>query len=170
MFCVNPMMSGLERLPVMIVIQTDGVLGSVVTGGQARWVSTVSPGVASVPSVATTVGQEGHEGCWWRGLAWVMVGHLVGVAVIVAGVVRVEMRPLGGSGGRGQGLLTLSTVHLTGASRRWSRRSHQVVSDLPRLLHTGALLLLPPHHADDDADQEEDRHYGETHHQDHHER
>ena len=91
MFCVNPVMWRLERLPVMIVIQTDGVLGPVVTGGQARWVSTVSPGVGSVPSVASTVGQEGPEGCRWRGLARGMVGHLVGVAVVVTGVVRVEM-------------------------------------------------------------------------------
>ena len=91
MFCVNPVMWRLERLPVMIVIQTDGVLGPVVTGGKARWVSTVSPGVGSVPSVASTVGQEGPEGCWWRGLARVVVGHLVGVAVVVTGVVRVEM-------------------------------------------------------------------------------
>ena len=55
-FCVNPVLGRLERLPVMIVIQTDGVLGSVVAGGQAGWVSTVGPGVGSVPSVATTVG------------------------------------------------------------------------------------------------------------------
>ena len=93
-----------------------------------------------------------------------MVGHLVGVAVIVTRVVRVEMGPLCGGGGRRQGLLALGTVHLTGACRRW--RSHQVVSDLPWLLHTGALLLLPPHHADDDADQEDDHHHREADHED----
>ena len=164
--CESLVVARLERLPVMIVIHTDGVRGPVVTGCETRRVATVSPGVGGVPSVPGTVGQEGPEGCWWRGFARVMVGlvgHLVGVAVIITGVVRVEMGPLCGGGGRGQGLLTLATVHLTGGwSWSRSRGSHQVVSDLPWLLHTGALLLLPPHHADDDADQEDDGHHREA--------
>ena len=101
-FCVNPVVGRLERLPVMIVIdRLPGVLRPVVTGCEAGRVSTVCPGVGGVPSVARAVGQEGPEGCWWRGLPRVMVvGHLVGVAVVVTGVVRVEVRPLGRGGGR----------------------------------------------------------------------
>ena len=158
----------LERLPVMIVIHTDGMLGPVVTGCQTRRMATISPGVGRVPGGVARE-EEGSEGCRRRGLARVvMVGHLVCVAVIVTGVLCVEVRPLGGGGGRRQGLLALPSVNLTGGwsrSRR-GRRWHQVVSHLPGLLNTGALLLLPPHHADDDADQEDDHHHREADHED----
>ena len=162
-FCVNPEVCRLERLPVMIVIhRLTRVMRPVVTGCETGRVATVCPRVGGVPSVSRPVGQEGAEGCRWRGLARVMVGHLVGVAVIVTGVVRVEMWPLGGGRGRGQGLLALVTVNLTGGRGR-SSRSHQVVSHLPWLLHTGALLLLPPYDdADDDADEEDDHHHREA--------
>ena len=92
----------------------------------------------------------------------VVVGHLVRVAVVVGGVVRVEVGPLGGGRGRRQGLLRLVAVHLTAGGS-----GHQVVPHLAHLLHHRALLLLPLHHADDDADQQEDRHHRETHHEDH---
>ena len=168
-FCVNPVVWRLERLPVMVVIhRLPGVMRPVVTGCETGRVSAVWPGVGGVPGVSRPVGQEGPEGCWRRGLARVVVGHLVGVAVVVAGVVRVEMWPLGGGGRGGQWLLTLVTVNLTGGRGR-GRRSHQVVPHLPRLLHAGALLLLPPHDdADDDADEEDDHHHREADHEDQH--
>ena len=86
------MMLRLERLPVMIVIHTDGVLGPVVTGCETRRVATISPWVSRVPSaIARTIGEEGPERCRRWGLARVVVGHLVCVAVIVTRVLCVEM-------------------------------------------------------------------------------
>ena len=76
------MMLRLERLPVMIVIHTDGVLGPIVTGCQTRRMATISPGVGRVPGGVARE-KEGSEGCRRRGLARVVVWHLVCVAVIV---------------------------------------------------------------------------------------